>query len=46
LLVPVAWAGVRSGLWLQSRVNETLFFRLVIVAMFIVGLNLLWQALT
>ena len=45
LLVPVAWAGVRSGLWLQSRVNETLFFRLVIVAMFIVGFNLMWQAL-
>ncbi|WP_304526554.1 sulfite exporter TauE/SafE family protein [Halomonas sp. I5-271120] len=46
LLVPIAWVGVRSGLWLQSRVNETLFFRLVILAMFVVGVNLMWQALT
>ncbi|QHD51147.1 sulfite exporter TauE/SafE family protein [Vreelandella aquamarina] len=44
LLVPVAWIGVRNGLWLQSRVNEKLFYRLVILAMFLVGLNLVWQA--
>ncbi len=45
LLVPIAWLGVRNGLWLQHRVNEVLFFRLVIVAMFLVGVNLMWQAL-
>ncbi len=45
LLVPVAWIGVCNGLWLQSRVNEKLFYRLVIMAMFVVGLNLVWQAL-
>ena len=44
LLVPVAWIGVRNGLWLQSRVNEALFYRLVILAMFVVGINLVWQA--
>ncbi|PCF95420.1 sulfite exporter TauE/SafE family protein [Vreelandella nigrificans] len=44
LLVPVAWFGVRNGLWLQSRVNEALFYRLVILAMFVVGINLVWQA--
>ncbi|BCB09439.1 UPF0721 transmembrane protein [Vreelandella venusta] len=44
LLVPVAWIGVRNGLWLQSRVNEALFYRLVILAMFLVGINLVWQA--
>lgn len=44
LLVPVAWAGVKSGLWLQSRVNETLFFRLIIIAMAIVGVQLLYKA--
>lgn len=43
-LVPVAWVGVRSGLWLQHRVNETLFYRLVIVAMAIVGVQLLVKA--
>lgn len=45
LLVPIAWIGVRNGLWLQSRVNEALFYRLVILAMFLVGFNLIWQAL-
>jgi uncharacterized membrane protein YfcA len=46
LLVPVAWIGVRNGLWLQSRVNEKLFYRLVILAMFLVGINLVWQAVS
>ena len=46
LLVPVAWLGVHNGFWLQSRVNEKLFYRLVIFAMFLVGINLIWQALT
>lgn len=45
LLVPVAWAGVKSGLWLQHRVSEALFYRLVIVAMVIVGVQLLIKAL-
>ncbi|ALM51030.1 sulfite exporter TauE/SafE family protein [Halomonas huangheensis] len=44
-LVPVAWAGIRSGLWLQSRVNERLFFRLVMLAMAIVGVQLIVKAL-
>ncbi|GED23140.1 sulfite exporter TauE/SafE family protein [Halomonas halmophila] len=44
-LVPVAWAGVKSGLWLQSRVNERLFYRLVILAMAIVGVQLIVKAL-
>ncbi|MDR9438474.1 MAG: sulfite exporter TauE/SafE family protein [Halomonas sp.] len=45
VLVPVAWAGVRSGLWLQHRVSERLFYRLVILAMAIVGVQLLVRAL-
>ncbi|MBD3895434.1 sulfite exporter TauE/SafE family protein [Halomonas sp. ML-15] len=45
VLVPVAWAGVRSGLWLQHRVNETLFYRLIIIAMAIVGVQLVVKAL-
>ncbi|MFG6667635.1 sulfite exporter TauE/SafE family protein [Halomonas sp. HNIBRBA4712] len=44
LLVPLAWVGVRNGLWLQHRVNEVLFYRLVIAAMFLVGAQLVWQA--
>ncbi|SDK02621.1 sulfite exporter TauE/SafE family protein [Billgrantia gudaonensis] len=45
LLVPVAWAGVHSGIWLQRRVSEVLFYRLVIVAMAIVGVQLVVKAL-
>lgn len=45
VLVPVAWAGVRSGLWLQHRVNERLFYRLVVLAMAIVGVQLIVKAL-
>ncbi|UYG09431.1 sulfite exporter TauE/SafE family protein [Halomonas sp. M4R1S46] len=45
LLVPVAWLGVRSGLWLQHRVSEVLFYRLVILAMAIVGVQLMLKAL-
>ncbi|WP_163559264.1 sulfite exporter TauE/SafE family protein [Halomonas sp. NO4] len=44
-LVPVAWAGVKSGLWLQHRVSEALFYRLVILAMAIVGVQLVIKAL-
>lgn len=46
LLVPVAWAGVRSGLWLQHRVDEVLFYRLVILAMLLLGVQLLTKALS
>lgn len=45
VLVPVAWVGVRSGLWLQHRVNEIVFYRLVIAAMAIVGVQLVMKAL-
>lgn len=44
-LVPIAWAGVKSGLWLQHRVSEVLFYRLVILAMAIVGVQLVGRAL-
>lgn len=44
-LVPVAWAGVRSGLWLQHRVSERLFYQLVTLAMAIIGVQLLSKAL-
>lgn len=45
LLVPVAWLGVKSGLWLQHRVSEVRFYRLVILAMIIVGVQLVIKAL-
>jgi len=46
MLLPMAWAGVKSGLWLQHRVSELLFYRLVIVAMAIVGVQLVVKALS
>ncbi|WP_372609747.1 sulfite exporter TauE/SafE family protein [Halomonas sp.] len=45
VLVPVAWFGVRSGIWLQHRVSEVLFYRLVILAMAVVGVQLIAKAL-
>ncbi|MDW7745694.1 sulfite exporter TauE/SafE family protein [Halomonas sp.] len=45
ILVPVAWLGVRSGLWLQSRLDEQFFYRLVILAMAIVGVQLIIKAI-
>lgn len=45
MLVPVAWLGVHSGLWLQKRVSEVLFFRVIIAAMAIVGVQLVIKAL-
>lgn len=45
LLVPLAWFGVRSGLWLQHRVNEVLFYQLVTAAMAVVGVQLMIKAL-
>mgnify|MGYP001379131787 CR=1 FL=1 len=44
-LVPVAWFGIKSGLWLQHRVNERLFYRLVVLAMAVVGVQLIVKAL-
>lgn len=45
LLVPVAWFGVVSGIWLQERVNERLFFRLIVICMILVGAELIWRGL-
>jgi hypothetical protein len=45
VLVPVAWFGVRSGIWLQHRVSEVLFYRLVILAMAVVGVQLIAKAM-
>lgn len=45
LLVPLAWFGVRSGLWLQHRVSEVLFYRLVTAAMAVVGVQLIVKSL-
>ncbi|MBF5056850.1 hypothetical protein Y5W_02144 [Alcanivorax sp. 521-1] len=45
LLIPVAWLGVRNGIWLQSRVNERLFYRLIILSMALIGVQLIWRGL-
>ncbi|MBM7335164.1 sulfite exporter TauE/SafE family protein [Alloalcanivorax marinus] len=45
LLIPVAWFGVRSGIWLQARVNEKAFFRLIIVCMALISVQLIWRGL-
>ncbi len=45
ILAPLTYIGVRLGVYLNRRVNEVLFMRLVYVLLFLSGLQLLWSGL-
>jgi uncharacterized protein len=45
LLVPFCFAGVRMGVWLNRRFNETWFMRLVYTVLFLSGLQLIWTGI-
>ena len=42
-LAPIVPLGVYSGLWLQSRINHTWFYRIARIGMLIAGLQLIWK---
>jgi len=42
-LIPLGIAGTRLGVWLHTRINPTLFFRIVYLAFFLTGTKLLWD---
>ncbi len=42
-LVPLGVAGTRLGVWLHTRINPKLFFRIVYAAFFLTGSKLLWD---
>lgn len=44
LLLPVAAVGVWLGVKLARRINQVLFYRLVLLGMFLTGVKLVWDA--
>ncbi|MCC7428614.1 MAG: sulfite exporter TauE/SafE family protein [Alphaproteobacteria bacterium] len=45
LLLPCAPAGMYTGLWLQQRMSDALFYRLAYVLLFTTGAKLCWDVL-
>lgn len=43
MLAPIVPLGVRTGLWLQSRINHTWFYRIARLGMLLAGLQLIWK---
>jgi len=46
LLIPVGVASTYLGVWLQTRVNPRLFYRIVYTLLFLTGIKLLYDGLT
>lgn len=44
-LMPVAFFAVLLGVWLTKRVAQDIYFRLTYIAMFIIGVKLLWDGI-
>lgn len=42
-LAPIVPLGVYSGLWLQSRINHTWFYRIARLGMLLAGIQLIWH---
>jgi uncharacterized protein len=45
LCVPAA-LGIRTGFWLQTRIDQRAFNRLVLGILVLTGLQLIWRGLT
>lgn len=45
MLAPIVPFGVWTGLWLQSRINHTWFYRIARLGMFVAGVQLIWRNL-
>lgn len=41
VLAPVAWVGIRLGLIIQKRLNDQLFYRIILIMLLIVGSKLI-----
>ncbi len=44
-LIPIAPLGVLIGVWLVKKIDQALFFRIIYLLIFSVGLKLLWDGL-
>jgi uncharacterized membrane protein YfcA len=45
LLLPLAPLGVRLGIWLQARMSDRVFYRIVYVMLAVTGTKLVWDGL-
>jgi hypothetical protein len=45
LLLPLAPLGVRLGIWLQARMSDRVFYRIVYVMLAVTGAKLVWDGL-
>ncbi|MBY0336740.1 MAG: sulfite exporter TauE/SafE family protein [Acetobacteraceae bacterium] len=45
LLLPLAPIGIRLGVWLQGRLDDRLFYRIIHVLLGLTGLQLVWEGL-
>lgn len=43
MLAPCAWLGIRLGLIIQHRLDDKLFYRIILVMLMIVGGKLIWD---
>lgn len=41
LLAPVAWTGVKVGLLIQAKLNDEVFYKSILVMLFIIGIKLM-----
>jgi uncharacterized protein len=41
ILAPIAWLGIRAGLIIQHRLNDEVFYKSILVMLFIVGVKLI-----
>ena len=44
-LMPVAFLAVLLGVWLTKRVAQDIYYRLTYIAMFVIGVKLLWDGI-
>ena len=44
-LMPVAFVAVLLGVWLTKRVAQDIYYRLTYIAMFVIGVKLLWDGI-
>ncbi|MCV2884121.1 sulfite exporter TauE/SafE family protein [Aestuariibacter sp. AA17] len=44
--IPLSFVGVKLGVWMQSRLNETLFFRVIYILLIVLGIVLLSSGLS
>jgi uncharacterized membrane protein YfcA len=44
MLMPIAWVGVRYGVKLQAVIDDKTFYRVIYLALGLIGIKLLWDA--